>query len=274
MYRPSSAGGKRMVEDVYKRSEYRRLIAWESRIAREGPFLDRLVKSVPDRSVLDLGCGTGEHVAWYARQGARAVGIDRSESMIEHARDHEARGEGRFVLGDASKAREALRTGLGETPAPFGLLLCLGNMIPHLRDAESLGGILREARELLVPRGKLLIQILNYRRILDRGVRHLALNFREGDREGEEIVFLRLLKPAPDGGMIFCPTTLTFDPEREEPVAVKQSKRVDLRAWLPEDLDAALELQGFSAERFGNMEGDPFAPRESGDLVVVAKKEA
>ena len=39
--------------DPYSRVEYRRVIAWDRRIAREGPFLRRLLQSAPDRSVLD-----------------------------------------------------------------------------------------------------------------------------------------------------------------------------------------------------------------------------
>ena len=70
------------------------------RIEREGPFLRRLLDAAPDRSVLDLGCGTGEHTAFFADEGARAVGVDRSEAMLTAARDHEAAGRGRFLEGD------------------------------------------------------------------------------------------------------------------------------------------------------------------------------
>src|SRR5690606_4013399 len=81
-------------EDPYARAEYRRVIAWGPRIERERPFLLSLLERAPDRSVVDLGCGTGEHVAFFAEVGARAIGIDRSEDMISQARDHEARGKG------------------------------------------------------------------------------------------------------------------------------------------------------------------------------------
>ena len=38
------------------------------------------------RSVLDLGCGTGNHVFPLARRGYDVVGIDRSADMLAHAR--------------------------------------------------------------------------------------------------------------------------------------------------------------------------------------------
>ena len=251
--------------DPYARAEYRRLIAWDQRIAREAPFLLELLRAAPDPSVLDLGCGTGEHVAWFARQGARAVGLDRSASMIESARDHEARGEGRFVLGDALEAEMHLA---GE--APFGLALCLGNMLPHLQEDADLARFLAGARALLAPGGCLLVQILNYGRILAGKVRALPVNVRPGTEPGEEIVFLRLMTPQPGGRILFFPTTLTLHADREEPVAVKHSRRVSLRAWTAADLVGAATAAGFRAACHGDMQGGPYEPEASSDLVLVA----
>jgi SAM-dependent methyltransferase len=38
------------------------------------------------RSILDLGCGTGNHALLLARRGYQVVGVDRSEAMLAHAR--------------------------------------------------------------------------------------------------------------------------------------------------------------------------------------------
>lgn len=40
----------------------------------------------PIRSVLDLGCGTGNHAIPLAQRGYEVVGVDRSESMLAQAR--------------------------------------------------------------------------------------------------------------------------------------------------------------------------------------------
>ena len=256
-----------MSEDPYARSDYRRLIAWESRIKREGPYLAELLERAPDRSALDVGCGTGEHVAFFAGLDARAVGLDRSEKMIEQARDHESGGAARFFLGDARKAREAL----ADEP-PFGLCICLGNMLPHVLEDDELSALFREGRELLAPGGLFLAQILNYRRILGQGVRHLPLNFRSGE-DCEEIVFLRLLKPAENGRILFFPTTLSLDPESEdEPVSIKATRRVELRAWTAEDLVPMLVASGFRVDLRGDMRGGEYDARRSSDLVFVAKR--
>jgi SAM-dependent methyltransferase len=254
-------------DDPYSRVHYRRLIAWERRIAREGPFLLELLDGAPDRSVLDLGCGTGEHTAFFAQEGARAVGVDRSESMIESARDHEAAGHGRFVLGDLLELPAALAD-----HTRFGLAICLGNTLPHLREDDELDALLAGAHGALLPGGALLIQILNYEGILATGRRHLPVNVRPGDGE-EEIVFLRLLKDAGNGRIHFFPATLELDPEAEEdPIRVIQSRRVELRAWTRESLAPRLQAAGFEPTWCGDMQGGPFEPLTSPDLVLVARR--
>jgi len=37
-------------------------------------------------TVIDLGCGTGRDLAWFADRGLHAVGIDRSAAMLSIAR--------------------------------------------------------------------------------------------------------------------------------------------------------------------------------------------
>ncbi|HLU48275.1 MAG TPA: class I SAM-dependent methyltransferase [Planctomycetota bacterium] len=262
-------------EDPYARAEYRRVIAWGPRIERERPFLLSLLERAPDRSVVDLGCGTGEHVAFFAEAGARAIGIDRSEDMISQARDHEARGKGRFVVGFIQEADRVLA---GEPR--FGMAISLGNTLPHVHEDEELATILRAAHALLLPGGVLAIQILNYRRIIERGLRHLPINFRpdsESENEGDaqrEVVFLRLMSPVSERRILFFPTTLVLDPTSEEPVRIERSRRVELRPWTDRELGPALESAGFEVELFGDMKGGAFDPLESSDLVVVGTRKA
>jgi len=255
--------------DQYSRTDYRRVIAWKARIEREGPFLTALLERAPDRSVLDVGCGTGEHTAFFSRLGARSVGLDRSETMIAAARDHETDGNSsssRFFVGEATTMHETLAS-----ESPFGLALCLGNMLPHLLAREELDLLLTGARSVLAPGGLLLVQLLNYRRLLDQKVRHLPLNVRESE-SGQEIVFLRLLQPISDERILFFPTTLVLEPDGEEPVSIKSTQRVELRPWTDRDLRPAFEQQGFELERYGDMQGGRFNAETSNDLILVATR--
>ncbi len=258
--------GKPRTDDPYRRLNYRRLIAWPARIEREWPFLERTLAEAPDKSVLDLGSGTGEHVRFLASQGFHAVGVDRSEEQIGQARDYEDEYPPfgpRFLHGDF---RELARL----TDRRFGAALCLGNVLPHVED-EALAETLAAVAARLLPGGRLVVQILNYERILAEGVRYLPVNFRE-DPEGEgEIVFLRLVTPAGPGHVLFHPMTLAFTPGAEPPVALKAVKEVRLRAWTWPELRPLVEGAGFEPSAvLGDVEGSPYRARESFDLVLVA----
>ena len=47
----------------------------------------RILPDVSGLDVVDLGCGTGYWCAWFARLGARPVGLDLSENQLETARE-------------------------------------------------------------------------------------------------------------------------------------------------------------------------------------------
>src|SRR5437867_13266983 len=55
----------------------------------ESQLIDRLFQTYgngPVRTVLDVGCGTGNHGLWLAQRGYDVVGVDRSAGMVESAR--------------------------------------------------------------------------------------------------------------------------------------------------------------------------------------------
>ncbi len=136
------------------------------------PFLESLVGVEPGTAgprVLDAGCATGAHAVSLATRGWNAVGIDSEAAMIAKAR------EGALREGVAERASffemDILEIGKSFRGRGFDLVLCLGNTLPHLvgadRGAESVddpeaASFLGQARELLSPRGALVLQTLNF----------------------------------------------------------------------------------------------------------------
>ncbi len=69
----------------------RHAIDWDRERARslvEKPWLDRmLVLLPPERSILDLGCGSGEPIAGYfIDRACHVTGVDSASSLIEMCR--------------------------------------------------------------------------------------------------------------------------------------------------------------------------------------------
>lgn len=258
---------ERPLDDPFRRIDYRRSIAWPARIEREWPLLSSILEVSPTGPVLDLGCGTGEHCLFLASKGHRAIGIDRSPSQIEAARDYEDRYPGlgpHFLDGDLERLTEL-------TDERFALAVSLGNVLPSLDDA-AFDAALSALSQRMLAGGRLLVQLLNYERILSGAVRHLPINFREGpDGEGE-IVFLRILRPGAPGKAWFYPTSLHLRPGQDPPLVVESSREVEVRAWRWPELQPHLARHGFvDFEVWGDVQREPFDPDRSHDLVFAAR---
>lgn len=249
--------------DKYSRLEYRRLIAWPSRIGREADLLDRVLRTGPSERVLDLGCGTGEHARFLAQRGFTVVGVDSSESQIKTAREAPQSAGIDFLQGDLGELR-GLLTG------SYGGAICLGNTLPHLLDRDSLERFLSGLRVHLADGAPLLLQMLNYERIFRRQERYLPVSLRP-DAAGD-LVFLRLMNLHPDGSVTFFPSTLQLRPGHEPPLVLRASKEVRLRGWRLEELERHFEAAGFRVtERLGAFDGSTYDEADSRDLIVVAR---
>ena len=262
-----------------EKSEYRHVIAWEKRLIREGPFLASVFESCDPGKILDVGCGSGDHSRWFAERGWTAVGIDVAEPMINSAVDlageTAAGGSARFELRDGAHSSQ-----LAE--APFDGALFLGNGTAFIDDEQELNALLAGISKALAPGAPLLIQTLNYQRIESVPVRALPVNVRPlpEDEAGEgELVFIRVMSPKPDEGVVdFFPIGLELfpsaDPENEPPeVRVRSAKQFSHRGWKAGSFETFLARQGFShIEFYGGMQREPFDPKTSHDLVVLAKK--
>ncbi len=249
-------------DDPYSRVDYRRLIAWPERIEREWPFLQRLFGAAG--RVLDLGCGTGEHSRFLASKGFDVTGIDASPAMLAKAMEAPLPPNLRFLPGDIVQVANL-------TDGEFDAAMCVGNTLPHVASDADLLELLRGLRLRLRAGAPFLLQVLNYERIIGKGLRFLPLNFRGEDEAGGEVVFLRLMTPLGGGRIVFTPTTLRYRPQGDPPLEVVASRNVELRAWTRPELEAALRQAGFaSVESYGTVGDVPYTA-ESTDAVLVAR---
>ncbi|HNC74771.1 MAG TPA: class I SAM-dependent methyltransferase [Elusimicrobiota bacterium] len=123
---------------------YRRFNRWAS-LGQDNRWRRSLIAEIEGRRrVLDVGTGTGELAALAAARGASAVGLDVSPGMLEEARRRWP--SGAWVLGD------------GKTfPFPAGAFdaVVSAYVLRNLLKGGVLPGVLREARRVLSPDGRL-----------------------------------------------------------------------------------------------------------------------
>jgi SAM-dependent methyltransferase len=179
----------------------------------------------------------------------------------------------RFVAAGFGNLTQALNAQSLLTP-PFDALLCLGNSLPHLLTPADLAAALSDFAACLRPGGLLLIQNRNFDAILDQGERWMEPQSR---REGNtEWAFVRFYDFEPDGALTFNLVTLRREHEHENGIGNAESwqQRVlstRLRPYRQRELEAGLRAAGFAKMTWwGNLQGAPFDPLHSPNLVVVA----
>ncbi len=125
---------------------------------KEIESIDRLCRSRNINRILDLGCGTGEHVNALSRLGFDACGLDSSPDMIAEAKRRFPLSS--FEQGDFRKF---------STQVPFDLLICLRGSLGYLHDDSSILGFMKSALSSLNPGGLLALEIWNANPILKIG---------------------------------------------------------------------------------------------------------
>lgn len=146
---------------------YRDLAAYYSLLFplndRQREFFEHLLGSGPAASVLDVGCGTGEHLAWFSARGLRCHGLEPDEAMFRELKRRSWPGT---VPTLVQAGVEALPQAIGEQA---DLVLCLGNTLPHLSGRETMRESLRRMAGALSLAGRLVLQTVNFDKVLAEG---------------------------------------------------------------------------------------------------------
>lgn len=226
---------------------------------------------------MDVGCGTGSLAVALADHFDEVVGIDPDEEMLIIARQKTGlKGETRYAIRDSKKGIGDRRYASLVTLLPLGMLdledrfargsfnvvLCLGNTLVHLAGEEEVRDFLRQTHGVLKPGGSLIIQIINYDRVIDNKLGGLPTI------ENEQVRFERIYQYPEKPIYITFITRLTI---KESGEVIEN--RVPLLALTPERLRGLLAESGFGGlEEFGSFSREGFRA-ESQPFILLAKKE-
>lgn len=119
-------------------------------VGLEEPVVHRALGDVAGKAVLELGCGTGRHTAWLARNGANVTALDFSEGMLAEARRKVPPGAVSFLSYDLHDP----------LPFPDGTfdVMVSGLVLEHLRE---LGGFFGEARRAIRNGGRAVVSAMH-----------------------------------------------------------------------------------------------------------------
>lgn len=119
--------------------------------------------------MLDVACGTGNYAIELVKKGFIVDGIDLDSEMIK-AGINKAKAENldiNFVQGNMKDIKTLF---YGKK---YDLIYCIGNSLVHLDNEDEISQLISDIANLTNDNGTLLIQIVNYDRILDFNIDHL-----------------------------------------------------------------------------------------------------
>ncbi|MFC1746243.1 class I SAM-dependent methyltransferase [Candidatus Riflebacteria bacterium] len=196
--------------------------------------VDFIISSITDatetKSILDVGCGTGNLSFGLLPHFQKVVGIDFDAEMIKKAKAKIINSElaVNFMTLDMLSIEKQFGHG------SFDFIACFGNTLVHLINITEIENFLTQAKNVLKPGGKLFIHNINYDRVLEKKLAGLPAI------ENDRIKFERIYKIHPGEKLVDFETVLTV---KETNIVIKN--KVELYPLKESKLRGLLAEIGF-----------------------------
>jgi len=211
----------------------------------------------PGGSVLDVAAGTGNLAVELCGKGIQVTAIDVDPAMVE--RMEAKRRDG---LHEGFKPLLMDMRGLGDLPGQaYDAVLCVGNSLPHLDDLTEIADAVIRMYDRLKDGGTLVLQTVNYDRILRDHVKELPIL--ERHKDGVIVAFKRFYELEEDG-ILFKGLLTVQDGETSE----VYENTVRLLPLQSEELLQIMEEYGLPLpELYGSYQGEAY---EAGSPAMIA----
>ncbi len=217
--------------------------------------------AAPVRSILDLGCGTGNHAIPLAQKGYRVVGVERSARMLARAREKAERGlvgrvVPRFVEGDIRSVA---------VDQTFDAVVMMFNVLGYLLEDDDAIAVLRTARRHLRRDGLLICDFWYGPAVTLSSAqdRHKVLT-----REQERII--RLTSTEVDATRRICDIRFQLWRLEGDRVAGETDERHRVRFFFRDELKQMFATSGLSLRRLGGFPDFNIDPDPEGSWTVTA----
>ncbi len=167
-------------------------------------ILSEITKPYNNKSILEAGCGTGNLPLVLSEYGINVTGIDFDSEMINKA-IKKCKTKTNLIVRYLDMRN--LLTTFQNTY--YNAIVCFGNTLVHLTDPSDIFSFIKQTKSLLAKNGTLLMQIINYDRILDQSIDSLPTI------ENKDIRFQRIYNLDSTSGLIEFKTILDVKSSNE-----------------------------------------------------------
>lgn len=210
----------------------------------------------PPKAVLDIACGTGGYALELARQGYNVTASDLDAEMVRQLSQKVQESE--FTISFLQSNMLELQKKLSDK---FNLAFCIGNSVVHLENLLQIKDFLVNAKKLLEADGSLVIQIINFDRILLRDIKSLPTI----EDKDIGLTFERNYNYDKQNNIIFFNTKLSVEEQIFE-------NEIPLYPLLQDELVDAVTEAGFKKVKlFGDFNGNEYDKYNSFMLVLWAR---
>jgi SAM-dependent methyltransferase len=237
--------------------DYDLMTGLTERFSKEEQFFRSLVDTFRITTAIDAGCGTGFHSLLLSRLGVKVTAVDVSRKMLSALRKHS-----RQYNLPVKTAQSPFWEISERIHSSVDAIFCMGNALAHILTEGELLQSLANFYALLQPGGILVIQLVNFNRILigKKSVQHERESggkrfTRSYDYNGKLITFFIDIQAGGDSGNTHRKISIELNPLRSI------------------ELQGLLFRSGFTTlKQFGSIAKEPYSPGTSRDLIVLAQK--
>lgn len=222
-------------------------------------LIEKLLKEQGVKTILDMTCGTGSQVLYLAQRGYEITGSDLCLDLIKIAQNKakEMKLNVRFLEGDMRSIK------VGQFDAAITIFSAIGHVSKS--DFEK---TLQNIRHNLNPGGIYIFDIFNLQALTDDVVKDFKMDI-QTVVDGVQFRNQQYSEIDREKGLLISHDKYTIIKAGGEPEY--QTNTFSLQIYTAEELNALLNKNGFVVLHQYDMEGQPFIPDESLNILTVAK---
>jgi len=177
-------------------------------------FLAGFFRKYHCRSVIDIGCGPGNHALRLSKLGYQVTGVDVSPTMLKIAKEKDKEGKIRFIRGDMKKLEKVI-----PKSQRFDAAICLGQVFSHLMTNKDVQAFLSRLHEILKQNVLFVFSARNAKKINEEYLNKLLLDHMLNEEKLQLLMLGHNIRDSQD------PNIIVWNPI----YIMKENSKVDLQ---------------------------------------------